>query len=633
MKKMFLVGSAVLLVMAASPAFAQSDADFEVGLTEDGAGAGLADGIEDGLAVEEAAIATPKKEFEVEQPVPPTAASPEPEPAKLMLAPIVAASLWNMLNAQAAPTDFKTMQIAKNPGDSSVTGIRPEPNGVYFGGSPPRSSTAVLTLGVIGTDVDRFFSTTNFAQTSYASSFGYVGLNKDSLSAGVSRKFKNGSVTSLYYNGNIIDDIFGYIQNNPITNGDVAMATEDSATGTNYDWIGNGVIGADSGDPLRGKNSLDSRTNVGLLFGMGIFGIEVGYSQHLTGYRYKSDPDPYPVANSAGALLDGQIDVMQRALLDNAIVPHIEFGFSFGNAEKLAIKAALAMQVDVHQHRELSAGTQIKLENYYSNPLISPTDTYEVAENKTLKLSGDYMEPAVALRVEFEFPSDDQSKLGLGLEIGGSMRIYSNLDDKGGSVAGIYWSENTGTLGTEGFAASVTETLDAAVLARPSVRYVTRMGKLQIGLQGGFGVALGLDAKTTKNYDFGDYATFATEKTPYGDDYLTNTVTEIPDIDLALCPNLGIGFIYEVLPGFSLNGGVGAVQTLYRLRTGTKELEISGATTKTPILEQSWGKPLAQMALGTTVMFKKNFTLDVMLSSNGTSLDGTNFMVQFAVHY
>jgi hypothetical protein len=97
---------------------------------------------------------------------------------------------------------------------------------------------------------------------------------------------------------------------------------------------------------------------------------------------------------------------------------------------------------------------------------------------------------------------------------------------------------------------------------------------------------------------------------------------------------LGIGLIFQLTPEFSLNAGIGAVQNLYSLKTGLTETELpDGSSEKTPIMVQSWGKPLAQMALGGTFTFKKNFTLDAMLSSNGTSLDNTSFMLLFSAHF
>jgi hypothetical protein len=173
-------------------------------------------------------------------------------------------------------------------------------------------------LGTQGNDIDCFFSTTAFKETSYSSAFGYFGFDKNSLSVGVSRKFIGGAVTSLYYNGNIIEDIFAYISNNSLTNGQVSLGASDGDGGSNYDFIGD----------LKDRNNINSRTNVGLLFGVGGFGLSIGYSQKLFGLVRNSDAQPQP------GLVDptnGEISNMQEALLDNALVPHIELGFRGGS--------------------------------------------------------------------------------------------------------------------------------------------------------------------------------------------------------------------------------------------------------------------------------------------------------------
>ncbi|MDR0538950.1 MAG: aminopeptidase [Spirochaetaceae bacterium] len=520
--------------------------------------------------------------------------------------------------------DFNSLDIAKNPADAKDADgnalVRPKSNNVYFG-VPPKSASSVISLGVVGSDIDRFLSATTYKDTSYQSGFGYFGFDKDSLSVGASRKFANGTVTSLYYNGNIIEDIFAYISNNSLTNGRVGVGTEESADGTGYDFMGD----------LKDRNNINSRTNVNLMFGMGIFGINLGYSQKLFGLVKKSDATPHPdPSNHNNAIIYNT----QDAILDNALVPNIEIGLR-NNTSAALFRTTLGFQIDIHQHRELAKGQTISLADFFTLPPPS-TLVYQKRDDVTAKLSADYLEPALTLRLEVDFKNDNRSQLGLGLELGGKIRIYSNLDDKGEALNGIFWSEISDT----NYSNSITtSSFDFEFLGRPSVRYVTSMTNFfRVGISGGFGIGIKTGSTSTQTYDWptniGGKESYMLSSNPYDDANLIQTTTDIPDIDLSLYPNLGVGFSFEIVRNvFALNGGVGATQTLYHVRTGKKSTEIAGTPVDVPVLEQTWGKPLGQLALGATFTFRDHFTLDALFSTNGTNFDNANFVVQLSAKF
>ncbi|MDR2501438.1 MAG: hypothetical protein LBD37_10245 [Treponema sp.] len=577
---------------------------------------------------------------EAAQPAAPAPAAP-PLDLDLILVPLNASSLWGMPGVQSTDTlDFNRLAIAKNltgPVGQDKAGdplIRPLPNGVYFG-VPARSGMSLITLGVLGNNVDRFISTTSFQETSYRANFGYFGFDKSALSAGVSGRFKNGIVTSLYYNGNIIEDIFGYIANNALTNGRVGVAAYDDIDGSAYDYLGD----------LKDRSSINSRTNIALMFAGGPLGFTIGYSQKLFGLVKQSTGNPQREGDS----LDAHIYDTQDAVLDDALVPHAEVGFRFMSQSGVIIKTALSFQVDIHQHRELSEGQILTLENYYppipgSTP---PSTTTGWATNGRVinKLAADYIEPAAVLRFELDLPSQSYSRLSFGIEAGGRVKLYANNDDKGDGQTGIFWSQRNGAGGAGAYYYSLT-TKDAAleVIARPSIRYLGRFGeRVRIGLNGGFGIGARSGQSVTKTYTNASYAEYLKDGSPYDDSRLITSpaapfdpiVTTIPDLDLSLYPNLGIGFSVDVVRNiFSVNGGVGATQTLYTIQTGSVETTgVDGAVLASPLHEQSWGKPLAQFALGAIFTFKEHFTLDAMFSTNGTDLDGSNFVVQLSYQF
>jgi hypothetical protein len=558
-------------------------------------------------------ITPPKQEIQAQPPSRP----PLRESGRLFT-PLNSAMIWSMTADSSNSANFDDLDLAKNPASPKTEGkTRPAPSGVYFG-VPPKSASSVISLGVVGTDVDRFLSATSFSDTSYKNTFGYFSFDKDSLSAGISRKFNNGAITSLYYNGNIVEDIFAYLSNNSLTNGKVGMGAEDSNAGTKYDFMGD----------LKDRNNINSRSNIDLMFGLGQFGVTVGYSQKLFGLVKKSNADiqPDPISTD---LYQGAIRDAQEAILDNALVPHVELGFC-SDFDSHTFKMAFGLQLDIHSHRELARGTKWNIPGYFDTSISPPYDTVSVSEN-TQKLSADYLEPALALRLEFEFPSDTNSALAIGIESGFRMKYYSNMDDRGGAVAGIFWSEDKGGTALGDYTASVATGIDLDVLLRPSVRFIMDANnRLRLGLSAGFGVGLGFGDTTTKTYQYRGKNDFMGASDPYaGTPY--ETKVETPSTDLGLYPNLGVGFQFWIVPNtFALNGGIGATQTLYRLRTGTIEItDASGNPQKVPLFEQSWGKPLAQLALGATFNFQKNAALDALFSSNGTSFDNANIVLQF----
>ena len=540
-------------------------------------------------------------------------ASQEPfKPLKLLLAPLHSSSIWNLRNAGGADNSEladRQTPFAQNPVESGLS----LPGSVYFG-VPAKSTLSTISLGVFGDNIDRFFSVTSFNDADYNASFGFFGFDKNSLSVGVSRRFQRGTMAGLYYNGNIIEDLLSYITNSAPNNGSVGMNASDSFTDIDYDFFGN----------IKGRNFIDSRSNINLMFGAGVFGIDVGYSQKLFGRAEQSpakrdDPHGYPAI-----MYD-----TQNAILDNALVPHIDVGFSL-DFNNVVFKTALGFQIDIHQRRELNKGTKYTLHS-------ATAYTQNFVRDK---LSADYLEPALTLRFELDFLNDNRSYLGFGLETAGSTRIYSNMDDKGAAIPAIFWSEDTETNQSPAlYQNSLTfRPLDVELYLRPSVRYITAITRsLHIGLSGGFGMGFRFGQSETRSWSWADKSSYAASPAPYSTTIaeFQRTVTEIPSTDIALYPNLGVGFTYEIVPGaFALNGSVGATQELYRLRTGEVEIYRQGSGTEImPLFEQSWGKPLAQFALGAAFSFKKNYKLHTMFSSSGTSFDDASFILQFSAQF
>ena len=534
------------------------------------------------------------------------------KPFKRLLAPLHSSSIWNLRSiggADSAKLAARQTPFAQNPVESGIS----LPGSVYFG-VPAKSALSTISLDVFGDNIDRFLSVTSFNDADYDTSFGFLGFDKNSLSAGVARRFQRGTMAGLYYNGNIIEDLLSYVTNSAANNSSVGMNASDSFDDIDYDFFGN----------VQGRNFIDSRSNINLMFGAGVFGIDVGYSQKLFGRAEQSTAKRDDRHNYPAIIYD-----TQNAILDNALVPHIDVGLRV-DYNNVVFKTTLGFQVDIHQRRELNKGTKYTL-----------TGPSAYSENFVRdKLSADYVEPAFTLRFELDFLNDTRSYLGFAIETAGSTRVYSNMDDKGEIVAGIFWSENTQTgQSPDIYQNSVTfRPLDAELYLRPSVRYITAITRsLQIGLSGGFGMGFRFGQSETRSWRWADKSAYAAAPAPYSASIaeFSGTVTEVPSTDIALYPNLGVGFTCEIVPGaFALNGGVGASQELYRLRTGEIEIYEHGVGTKiVPLFEQSWGKPLAQFALGAAFSFKKHYKLHTMFSSNGTSFDNASFILQFSAQF
>jgi hypothetical protein len=486
-------------------------------------------------------------------------------------------------------------------------------------GSPPQSTTSQITMGVVGTDVDNFLSPTGSSSVSYTGGFGYFGFDMNSLSLGVSRKFLDAALASLYYSGNIVEDMFAYIANKPNA-GDAAIKSFDGLTGTDYELLGE----------LNGKDTIDSRTTVNALFALGKFGLNLGYSQTLTGYVNADPGSP----ERDGTSNDATISLGRKALLDNSIAPSIELGLALGRPEKVIVRTTLTGVVDIHSSRDFKSGKVLKLGNYFDD--IDDNNSFKVQENVLEKTLADYIEPAGLLRFEFEFPTDEYSRAAIALEGGFRMKLFSNINDKGETIDAKYYSRKTGDGGVDGFDYSVTKILDMGFISRPSVRYITAMSpRFKVGLNGAIGLDMNFGKEIEKNYRYGSYTEFLDDADP-----VPNSVTtRMTNINMGITPLLGIGVTFDVVPDqFRVTAGAGGEQTLYRFSVGTETTEIAGKSVDTPIAAQEWGKPEAQLALGATFMFGKGedpgrYTLDAMFSSNGIDLAKSNFVVQFSARF
>jgi hypothetical protein len=470
-------------------------------------------------------------------------------------------------------------------------------------------------MGVIGTDVDNFLSPTGSSSVSYPGSFGYFGFDMNSLAIGVSRKFY-GALSSLYYSGNIIEDMFAYIANKPNA-GNASIESFDGLTGTDYELLGD----------LNGKNAIDSRTTVNALFAIGIFGINLGYSQTLTGYVNADPGNPERIGNTN----DATINLGKKAMLDNSIAPSIEVGLTFGSPEKMIIRTSLTGVLDIHSSRDFKSGKQLRLDDFF----INPTGNFIVEENVLEKTLADYLEPAGLLRCEFEFPTDERSRTAVAIDGGFRTRLYSNIDDTGKMVDGKYFSKKTGNGGVNGFDYSTTKVLDMGIIARPSVRYITALTKqFKIGLNGAVGLNMNFGKEIEKNFSYISFSDFLSDS-----GHIPNSIiTRLTGIDMEIKPLVGIGATFDVVPDqFKVTAGAGWEQSLYRFSVGTETTDIAGRKVESPIATQEWGKPEAHLALGATFVFGKGgagrYMLDAMFSSNGIELEDSNFVVQFSAKF
>jgi hypothetical protein len=515
------------------------------------------------------------------------------------------------LDAEGFTRDSKGLK--RDSDDSSLE------TGSFMLGVPAASTSSRITIGVLGTDVDNFVSASSFQDVSYEKTFGEIGFDDRALSIGVSRKFL-GAVTSIYYNGNIIDDMFAIIANNENSGKRLELSSLNDLKGADFDL-------KDGLDEL-GTGTVLSKTNIQLLLGIGIVGIKLGYNQDLSG-------GVTDTTGSIGKAADNENDAIFKlegtdANLDNALAPSVEFGFHFivGKKKDVIMRMNVGAQVDIHSYREFYKGSTMRVANYYSDP--DPSNWEDsIEEDVVTKTVGDYIQPIGVLRFEWEFPTDEKSRIAIGIETGFKMKFYSNLNDKGKLVKGKYTSTKTGPLGVNGYTYAVTESpFDINIIGRPSVRYITSIGRLSLGIHGAVDLTGDLLlGENTKTYDFESYQAYTDAKTKSAMDAALISETTKTRVDLAVKPLLGIGVSYAITTGFLLNAGVGAEQTLYKFTPigvdTTDGVDVS-------IGNQTWGAPTALLSLGATFKFKETAALDAMFSANGIDLGKAKFVVQFS---
>jgi hypothetical protein len=500
-------------------------------------------------------------------------------------------------------------------GQPPAAPVQPSP---LLPGVPPTSISSSLSFGTIGTDVDKFLSTTGFQDIGYQKGFGYLGLDNTGLSAGISGVFGR-AVTSLYYNGNIIEDLFMIIANNPNAGGG-GISSYEGINGTDFTY---------KNFEETGPGDLDSRSNVALLFGIGNIGIKAGYSQTLNGFVKDITSAPYRETENGVTTANGLIDSGKTAALSSSMAPYIEAGLRFGTDRMFRL--ILSFSYGINTEREFSKGEQLNITNYFDPAAPGP---YELTRNDSVirKSYADYTQPTVALRFEAEYPISSNSRISMGIETGGSTKLYNNTDDTGKTLDGnTFQSVVKGPDGADGYEYSISKIENFTFMGKPSVRYIHQFtNRLLFGLSGSIGLNMVFGNSTTKTYSYATFSDYIVDP----NSMIGSTVSKDDiDTDLTASSSVGIGMSFAVLPEqFIVNLGVSADQDLYQVRSGTNTLEILGnVPTKSPILEQTWGKPTAKIALGSTLMLKKNLALDAMFSTNGTSLDGSNFVLQESV--
>ncbi|GHT80301.1 hypothetical protein FACS1894130_11330 [Spirochaetia bacterium] len=250
----------------------------------------------------------------------------------------------------------------------------------------PRSATFGATMGLITADADRFMSVLDFGSLSAQNWFAYAGVDeniKDGINIGFGTRLgaDGKNYFGVAYSGGLITELAGLFTNqSPIA---FKLVTEEDSAGTTKPHLEDG-----KGDKV-GAGEYISNHNLHFLFGMGVFGIKLGFAEYIRGIV-------------AGA----------ENNLETSLKPSIEFGLNVGG-----FKAALRGAVDFHQN----AGDTYK-------EGITPTPTpalWYTTETREIN----FLEPSGGITLGLNFSKSEKTLAELDLIADGVFRIYGLKGD------------------------------------------------------------------------------------------------------------------------------------------------------------------------------------------------------------
>jgi hypothetical protein len=463
---------------------------------------------------------------------------------------------------------------AQTPGAPEFQDLLPGSRETHF----PESSTSKATVGTLSGDADAFMSPVDWGSIeNMDSSFVLAGVDEWGLSLGYARKLGK-SYLGVSYSGDLIDELYRRFSNK-----DTESLWKTETRDTSQIHSGPSLING-SGETPAGL--VISNNDINIIFGIGVFGIRVGFAEWIRSVQNESD-QPWGAEKS----------------LESSLKPNLEVGFNI-QAGKVTIKPAIRAAFDIHEYESVKA---------YLEMGTSPTAlNWMVREDRI-----NFWEPSAGLSLGVEVALSDTTSIEFGLEGDAAYRMYREPGDPDQIVS----SYKTGT------GAVPTSPLDYSSVTGPAVLIVDDLtipidlratGAPSFAFTSDIGERLTLGAKIAVDGGFD----FLITENENGPNKLITTVMAI-----SVAPDVALGASFHLIPDhFSLHAGIGLQLFSYSHITTNVDTEVAGTTTSAPkVTATSLGLPSARFGGGLTVNFTQAVALDAMAFSSGLDFDSTLF--------
>jgi hypothetical protein len=452
----------------------------------------------------------------------------------------------------------------------------------------PESSISKATVGTLSGDADAFMSPVDWGSIeNMDSSFVLAGVDEWGLSLGYARKLGK-AYLGASYSGDLIDELYRRITNKDTES--LWKNTQRSSAGI-------------TGPSLVDQNDQSvpglviSNNDINIIFGVGIFGVRLGFAEWIRSVQNSSDTPYWSGENS----------------LESSLKPNLEVGFNI-QAGKVTIKPAIRAAFDIHEFESVKG----YLETDYSS---SPIVQYWVVRQDRIN----FWEPSAGLSLGVEVALSDATSIEFGLEGDAAYRMYREPGDPD-SILSRYTYDSTANdfptfpLNYDDISSmsgvtslpligDVTIPMDLRATGAPSFAFTSDIGErltlgAKIAIDGGFNFLIleNEDSATSTKY--------------------TTTVMAI-----SVAPDVALGASFHLIPDhFSLHAGIGLQLFSYSHLFTNFDTEVAGTTTSAPeVTDSSLGLPTARFGGGLTVNFTQAVALDAMAFSSGLDFDSTLF--------
>lgn len=474
---------------------------------------------------------------------------------------------------------------AQTPSLPGVGELLPESRDLHF----PESSISKATAGTLSGDPDDFMSTVSWGSIeNMENTFVLAGVDEWGLSLGYARKLGK-AYLGASYSGDLIDELYRRLTNKEV----------DSFFTTKTETKGSTAL-SPSFRNQRGEippGQVISNNDINVIFGIGPFGIRLGFAEWIRSVQYTSDSPDWAMENS----------------LESSLKPNLEIGFNIP-AGKVTIKPAIRAAFDIREF-------QSRKGELYTDTTVSPFDTYWVIRDDQIN----FMEPSAGLSLGIELALSDTTSIEFGLEGDGAFRFYP-ASDAAGPISSVLYFDNISN-GFPAFPLDTNTGTVATALGTPAQRTGDVTIPLDLRATGApsFAFTTGISDRVTlaaKLQILGGFGWQTIEVNTAGTEVATTVLTIIG------APDAALGASFHLIPDhFSLHAGIGLQLFSYeRSTTNVDTTTPAGVTSSADeVITTTFGLPSARFGGGLTINLTQAVALDAMAFSSGLDFDSTLF--------